>query len=170
MTEPLITTKAELVASIDSARTALTETLDQLTNQQMTDLHDPQGWTVKDHIAHLSAWERSVVYFLGGRPRSAGLKIDPSLYREGSDDEINAVLYQRSKKIPLEVVLEEFREVHQELMKMLEGLTDADLQKTYGEYVAEEGGDERIAMDVVYSNTTGHFKEHQGWIGGIVGR
>jgi hypothetical protein len=170
MTEPLITTKAKLVVSIASARTALMETLDQLTNQQMTDLHDPHGWTVKDHIAHLSAWEHSVVYFLGGRPRSAELKIDLSLYREGSDDEINAVLYQRSKEIPLEVVLEEFHEVYQELMKMLQGLTNADLQKTYGEYVAEEGGDERIAIDVVYSNTTGHFKEHLDSIRGIVGR
>jgi hypothetical protein len=170
MAEPLVTTKAELVASIESAKTALVETLDQLTHQQMTDLHDLEGWTVKDHIVHLSAWERSVVYFMGGKPRSAGLRVDPSLYRDGETDEINAVIYHHTQELPLDVVLEEFDEVHQELMQLVDDLTDADLQKSYGEYVTEEGGDERTAMAVVYSNTTAHFKEHQGWIEGIVGR
>jgi hypothetical protein len=156
------------MACIESSRKALLDTLDQLTHSQMTSLQDQQGWTIKDHIAHLTAWEHSVVYFLGGKPRSAGLKVDSSLLRDGSYDEINALIYARTKVFTLEEVLEGFHKVHQELLKLLEGMNDVDLKKEYREYVAEEGGDERIAMEVIYSNTAGHYAEHQGWIEGIV--
>jgi hypothetical protein len=170
MTKYDVTTKAELLTSIEHARTNLVKALEQLTNQQMTTIQDAQGWTVKDHLAHISSWERSVVFFLRGKPRSAGLGVDPALYMHGSADEVNAAMFQQSKAIPLETVLAEFHAVHQELLQLLQTLTDIDLQKKYREYLPEELGDDRTAMEVIYGNTTGHFGEHLGWIEEMIGK
>lgn len=170
MTKYGVTTKAELLAGIEQARANLVKGLEQLTNQQMTTIQDAQGWTVKDHIAHIAAWERSAVFFLRGKPRYAGLRVDPALYMNGSADEVNAAMFQQSKEIPLETVLAEFHDVHQELLELLRILTDIDLQKKYPEYLPEEPGDDRTAMEVIYSNTTGHFDEHLGWIEELVGK
>ena len=43
-----------------------------LSEEQMTTIHDPQGWAAKDHLVHIAAWERSVAVFLQGRPRHEG--------------------------------------------------------------------------------------------------
>lgn len=109
-----------------------------------------------------------MVYFLEGKPRSAGLEVDASVFRDGSYDEINALIFERRKAFTLEEVLDGFHKVHQDLLKLLDRITDVDLKKAYREYVAEEGEDERIAMEVIYSNTAGHYAEHQGWIERIV--
>ncbi len=60
------TAKAGLLADIESSWTALDASLNRLTEEQMTAVEDPQAWTVKDHVIQLTAWERSVVFFLQG--------------------------------------------------------------------------------------------------------
>ena len=102
MTENAITTKAELLAEIRRTWDALNASLQRLTEQQMTTLHDSQGWTIKDHLVHLACWERSVVFFLQHKPRHAGLGVDESLYLTHSFDQINDAIFQQSKDLPLQ--------------------------------------------------------------------
>jgi hypothetical protein len=67
-------------------------------------------------------------------------------------------------------VLEQFRDVHRQLMKLLGPLTDADLQKPYRHYLpAEPGdGDGPPAINLIYGNTAHHFSEHLAWIEALV--
>jgi hypothetical protein len=169
MTKHPVKTKAELLATIESAWASLEAALDRLTDRQKTTLKDAQGWTIKDHLIHLTAWERSVVFFLQGRPRYAGLDVAQALYENGSADDVNAVIFHQRKAMPLAEAAAQFGKVHQQLIQLLEPLTDADLQKPYQAFLPEELGDDRIALDVIYSNTAGHFGEHLDWIETLVG-
>ena len=169
MTEHPRTTKAELLAGIELDWASLNAALDRLTDKQMTTIKDAQGWTVKDHIIHIAAWERSVVFFLQGQPRYSGLQVDQAFYLNGSNDDINAAIFQQGKEMALAEALAQFREVHQQLMQLIQPLTDTDLYKTYRQFLPDELGDNRSAIAVIYSNTAGHFGEHLGWIETLVG-
>lgn len=172
MTVRQVTTKAELLAEIEHTWASLNATLDRLTEAQMTALKDAQGWSVKDHLVHLAAWERSVVFFLQGKPRHAGLGIAEALFLKGSDDEVNAAVFQQSRDLPLVEALAQFRDVHQQLLRLLAPLTDTDLQKLYRHYLPDEpgGGDGRPAINVINGNSANHFAEHQAWIEALVGK
>jgi hypothetical protein len=171
MTEHIPTTKAELLADLDRTWADLSATLDRLTSAQMTGNHDAAGWTVKDHITHLIAWERSVLVFLHGEPRHVALGIDEAIYL-GEDDEeqINTAIAQAYKDMPLDEALATLRNLHYDLVGALEPLTDADLQLPYRHYLpAEPGeGDGPPAMDVVYGNSANHYTEHLPWIQALV--
>jgi hypothetical protein len=171
MTEQRPTTKAELMKEIDLSWPELNAALDRLTETQMTAIRDAEGWAVKDHIIHMAAWERSVVFFLQGKPRYEGLGVDDALYLKGSDDEINAVIQEERKGMSSDEARAQLRDVHKQVMDLLQPLTDEDLQKPYRDYLPNEPGEDdgRIALNTVYGNTSGHFKEHLEWIEALVG-
>ena len=107
-----------------------------------------------------------MVFFLQHQPRHVGLQVDESLYLTGGDDAINAAIYQRTQHLPLNEVLAQFQATHQQLMKLIEPLSDADLQKPYRHYRPDEPGegDGPPALNVIYGNSAHHFREHLEWI------
>ena len=164
MSEESELTKAELMEKIDSTWTALQDALDRLDEIQLTMAKDNAGWAVKDHIYHLAAWERSVVYLLQGQPRYAGLEVDEALYRDGSYDEINAAIFQRGANLPAEEARAQLGDVHGQMMALLEELSETDLCKPYGDYLPAEGEGGPAVINLVNGNTADHFAEHLGWI------
>jgi hypothetical protein len=166
MTEQHVTTKAELLTEIDDNWKALRAALDGLTESQLTTIKDAQGWTVKDHLSHLAAWERSAVFFLEGKPRHEGLGVDEATYLTGNEDTINAVIQARQAARSLAEVLAHLQDVHQDLLRLLEPITDTDLQQRYRHYLPDEPGegDGPLAIDVVYGNSAHHFAGHRRWI------
>jgi len=155
-----------LLAELERTWTALNTAVNQLTTAQLTTPQDAQGWTVKDHLIHLAAWERSAVFFLQGRPRHEALGVDAAVYQGGDFDEINAAIYHQHKDLPLADALGQFRHTHQQLLARLEPLTDADLNKPYRHYLPDEPGegDGPPAINVIYGNSAHHFAEHLAWI------
>jgi hypothetical protein len=166
MTEGRRITKADLLTDIHRAWEALNTILDRLTEAQLTELRDKQGWAVKDHLIHITSWERSVAFFLQGKPRHEGLGIDEALYLSGSDDAINAVIYQQRKGMPLTEAMAQLRDVHRNMLELLQPMTDMDLTKPYRTYLPDEPGEGEgpPAYDVINGNTAVHFSEHLGWI------
>jgi len=170
MTERRVTTKAELLLAIEETWMTLNAALERLTETQMTTPQDAHGWTVKDHLIHLTFWERSAVFFLQRQPRHQGLGVEEALYLTGTDDEINASIRQQHQATSLRETLAEFRSTHQQLLKVLQPLTDEELQKPYRHYLpAEPGeGDGPAALQVIYGNSAHHFAEHLPWIAALV--
>jgi hypothetical protein len=166
MTEKIITTKTELLAEIEEKWTDLKAVLDHLTETQLVELRDAQGWTVKDHVIHMTRWERSVVYFLQGKPRFQGLDVDEALYLHGTEDAINDAIFQKAHDLPLGNTFHQFRETHQQLLTLLKPLTDSDLHRHYRAFLPDEPGQGEgpEAIEVILGNTSGHYAEHQGWI------
>ncbi|HET6262807.1 MAG TPA: ClbS/DfsB family four-helix bundle protein [Chloroflexia bacterium] len=165
-----VTTKVELLRDSAESWQELNSLLDQLPEAQATGLRDAEGWTVKDHVIHMTAWERSVVFFLQGKPRHEGLGVEEQLYQTGDDDAINAVVYEQRKDLSITDALAQFRDVHSQLLNLLQPLSDADLQKPYRHYLPDEPSDgaDRKAFDVIYANTADHFREHLVYIRALI--
>jgi hypothetical protein len=172
MTEEFVPSKALLLSEIEPAWNNLNACLDRLSVAQMTTRHDDHGWTIKDHIIHMAAWERSVVFLLQGQPRHAGLGVDEALYLNGDEDAINAVIQQQHRDLPLDQARAELRGVHQQLMDLLAPMSDEQLLKPYNAYLPDEPGegDGGPVIFKIYGNTADHFRQHQVWIEALAER
>jgi hypothetical protein len=162
-------TKEALLKEISETWDALNTRLGSLSENQLTNLKDAQGWSIKDHLTHLTAWERGSVFFLQGLPRHEGLGVERSLYLTDFEEEVNAAIQQAHQDQSLSAALDESRETHQELLRLLNSLNEADLRKPYHYYLPDEPGGEanRLAIDVVYNNSANHYREHMPWIEAI---
>jgi hypothetical protein len=142
-----------------------------LNEEELDGPMDANGWTVKDHIVHMAAWERSIVFMLQKKPRYAGLKVDEALYERSTDDEINAEIFRQTHSLHVDEALAELRYNHQEMLRLLDPLTDADLERSYQHYLPDERyeGDGPPAYDLIYGNTAGHYRQHLEWMRKLVG-
>lgn len=169
MPDPTITSRTGLLERIETAWTELHSFLDGLTDLQMTEVRDDQGWNVKDHIIHMAAWEESVAYLFEGRPRHEALGIDESHFANASFDEINAIVRDQRMSAALPSALGQFRRVHSGLVAHIQGLSDADLKEQVTTFFPQAPkSDERQVFDLLYDNTADHFPEHLGWIKTLV--
>jgi hypothetical protein len=164
--------KAELVGEIAGAWTDLNTALEGLTPAQMTEIRDAQGWTVKDHLLHMAAWARGVVGFLQGQPLHAGLGVEEQLLLAGDEDATNAVLQEQGKDMSLADALTELRGVHNQLLKVIEPLSDDDLYRANSDFQPAASGerDERPVIGLIYGNSAHHWREHLKWIESLVSR
>lgn len=159
-------TKETLMERIDDSWQALNDLLSGLSEADMTYKRDAAGWAVKDHVIHLAFWERSALYLLEGRPRSAGLGVDDDLVAQGDVDAINEELFRQNAGFTVEGALERLQMVHDQMMEVLAPMTQADLETNVGYYLRQRRGtgDQRPVIDVVYANTAEHYDEHFAWI------
>lgn len=171
MSEEQELNKAVLIERIDNSWPLLQAALNQLSEEQLSSIKDPAGWAVKDHVMHMAAWERGVVFLLQGRPRHEGMWVDEAVYQSGSFETINVAVFERFANLPAKEALAALAQAHQEMMAVLEGLSDADLARPYGDYVPEEAGEEGGApvINVVLADTADHFAEHLEWIEALAG-
>jgi hypothetical protein len=157
--------KNQLLAEIETAWVILNSYLANLSTAQKTNLYDSQGWCVKDHITHITAWEESVVFFLQGKPRHEALGVEEKFDKTLSIDELNAVIQKHSKNLRLSEAMAQMQATHRQLVALLAKLTDADLDKPLNEDQPEQSnGEARLVIDLIRDNTSGHFSEHLDWI------
>lgn len=173
MSKPQVTTKAELLAAIEQSWSRFEAALEHLSEDQLLVPTDAQGWTVKDHLVHISVWERSMVFFLQRKPRHEALGVDQQLYVQGGDDAINALIVEQHKHLALAEVLAVLRATHRKLLVLLEPLSDADLHRPYRFYQPDEPGDRYYwdeqpdgppAIALLYGNAARHVADHTAWI------
>ena len=127
------------------------------------------GWAVKDHLAHVAAWEASLVGLLDGSDRAVAMGITAS--DDDDTDSINAAIWSLHHGGTPAQAVEYFRETHADLMRLLEKLTDADLQLPYNHYQPDQPrdpSDNRPALDWVAGNTWEHYTEHLDWINQVI--
>jgi hypothetical protein len=162
-------TKAELMDHMGSNWLALQTALDQLSMEQMAEAKDAAGWAVKDHLMHLAAWERSMLFLLRGEPRYEGLGISKDLFLNGSEEAINNAIYKHYANLPPQEALKELRDVHEQMMALLQTLPEADLYKPYGAYAGDEGAkDGPPVINYINGNSAEHYAEHLPWIEALV--
>src|SRR3954451_6416754 len=109
-------TTAELFTWIDWNWPALNQTLSELPPDQQATVRDPQGWSAKDHLVHITAWEHSLLALLQGRDRDEALGLNEAERNLTDIDAVNDVVYQRWKGRTLEDVLAAAQRSHQEVV------------------------------------------------------
>jgi hypothetical protein len=157
-------TKARLLERIGMSWEELLVLLNSLDEASMSRIDPASGWAVKDHLAHLAAWERGIAYLLKRRPRAEGMGITAEQWVDLTMDEINEELYRTGKDRSAAGALATFREAHHELLDALTVLDDADLLRDYSAYDEKEPYSGRPIVGWIIGNTYEHYDEHLGYI------
>lgn len=105
----------------------------------------PTGWTYKDLVAHVAAWEERTAARLATF-RESGARTYPGVT---DTDEFNAAVVERTKTRSVRAVLEELDASHARLLDELARLTSEQLRANDDWVIA-----------VVAGNTYGHYAEH----------
>ena len=159
------TSKADLMVRIDRTWTSFRDATFSVDDARIV-IPGPGGWSVKDQIAHISAWERSLMGLLTKGSRAAAMGIDEQLYAGHDTDAINARVYALAKELPVADVKRRADETHAALLVVLDGLTWEDLNQPYSHYQAgaPAGGPEDYPVGAwVAGNSYGHYPMHQGY-------
>ncbi len=166
MSETRVTDKRTLMEHIKRDWAAINRLLNSLSESQWVEIRNADGWTVKDHVAHLTAWEQSVIALLTGIPRHEALQVVEDVYLSGDFDVINAAIFHMHQHKPLDMVRAQFQATHDELCQLIEPLTDVDINRPYRHYLPDEpgDGDGPPVINLLYGNTAHHFRTHQVWI------
>ncbi len=154
--------KADLLARIDASWTSLQGFIDSTDPESLTAVRDAEGWSVADHLSHIAAWERAMLYLLQGRPRHEGLGVDERIYLDGGFDELNAAIRDQTKDRSLDEALADLRWTHEQFLGQLDRLTDGDLRQPYCHFLPDEPGADtgEPILWRLCGNTAEHFAEH----------
>jgi catechol 2,3-dioxygenase-like lactoylglutathione lyase family enzyme len=161
--------RAELIDRIEQARSELEAVLLDMSGEDMTTRPAGLPWNVKDHLAHVAAWEMGIAALLRHEPRYEAMGVESAAV-EGGADEINAIIYQRSRDSSLEEVQEMYARAHSELLDAINALEDEDLYRPYSHFETDSASDGNIEIPVVWfiaGNSYWHYGEHIAEIGAI---
>jgi uncharacterized protein (TIGR03083 family) len=168
MTEQAVQTKADLLRHLTADRQALEEVINGRSDAELT-RPGPEGWSVKDHLAHIAAWERSGLALLAGESRPAAVGLSDELFAEGEDDVVNDEVRKRDADKSLAEVLAEFRRVRASTIAAVTALSDEDLRRPYSYYQPNDPDNSQTpVIETLVGNSSEHDVEHTEWIKGIL--
>jgi hypothetical protein len=122
--------KKQLLAEMQSEQAAWLALLDEIGEENMTQPEVAGGWSIKDIVAHLTGWRRrTVLRFRAALDPTVDMTPDypAELDEDDEVDEINAWIYKANRDRPLADVLNDSREVFQQLVAEVSALSDQQL-------------------------------------------
>ena len=163
-------TVGEVISRIDEGWSRLGEFVHSLSEEQLTGPRDGAGWSAKDHLLHIAAWERWLLPFFRREPLHVAMGVDEATYQDPVEDRLNGILQQREKDLPLSEARKVLQATHGEVVALLQSLSDEDLQRPYAEYQpGSAGGEGQPAVRSVVGNTYEHYDDHLRWMRELVG-
>ena len=160
--------KAELLERMNSSYAALVELIQPLSETQIS-RPAQSGWAIKDHLAHLAAWEIGVAALLQHQPRFAAMQVEEAVAQGKNTDELNDLIYQQNAGLSPAEAREKFEAAHREMLQALAAMSDTDLYRPYADYLpAGSQGSQDPVMNWIAGDTYEHFDEHNTWIREII--
>ena len=144
-----------LLADTQKGYSDFEQLLSQLTTEQILAPSGNDGWSVKDTIAHLVAWQQRTINVLQAVRDKRELP-DPT--PNMNEDEINALFYQQYNSLPLAKALADLHAVQQQTISTLQSMSEEDLNKPIAWL------NNRAVVGWVIGNNFDHYREHIGYI------
>ena len=146
--------KAEMLRQVRKGRAEFEALLAQFNEAQMRLSFPPDGWSVKDVMAHIAYWENYVLERFreasrGEKPRLLGVIAPAEL------DRINQEALEAGRARILAEVKDEFRRAHRELWTELEEMPE----NRKGSWWALWPNSDR-PWTLIMNNTWEHYEEH----------
>jgi hypothetical protein len=147
--------KEDLISAIKASWAELNEVIAALDDDQMLQPGVQDAWTVKDILAHISAWEQLAMDRIHSAQTGEPLKF-PAITGDEFVNAFNADKYEANKARPLNEVLDELQVTHQDFLAQIQSLDDSTLaQKLPFEWAGN------LTFQVLISaNTHWHYPEH----------
>jgi hypothetical protein len=155
--------KAALLERIREDYALLNEAISQLSDEQLITPIAADGWSIKDILAHIAAWDYALLAsHIGGQPFHEAIGMDAAHAKTADLAQVNEHLYHKGKELALNEALAAFRHTYQQLMAKLEQISEADLYSA----TTPDGGPLIDQANGIYE----HYEEHLATIRGFVGR
>ncbi|MFW9944048.1 MAG: DinB family protein [Candidatus Sifarchaeia archaeon] len=161
-------TKEELISQLHTDRRQLEELLSTLTPEEV-EIEGAQGdRSVKDIVAHITAWERYGIGWIqslakGQKPEMPVPETSMDAVRQNMAI-MNAEIHKKNENQPLQDILEEFRHSYKMLVKEIEALPAERLDETFNYEWSEEPVSGRHLIAWRYWHYRAHLKHIQEWI------
>jgi len=149
-------TKAELLEKIHTARKQFKALIDSLTETQIITPGVQENWSVKDILAHLTAWERMTLERLNSGLSNRPSRIRP-IHTNEEVDWMNEKVHAIHQDRPLVDILDDFQTSFERLMEKVEGLNKNVFQNPTS---MEWAGDRPVWL-LIADNTYLHYAEHR---------
>ncbi len=162
-------TKGELLARIDSDWTALRRDVDAV-EHGLREVEAADGWSVKDHVSHIGAWEEGLRALLEKGDRQAAMGV-AGLPAQSGFDEINAAIRLLHHNKSWNVVEDEALVIHAGLLNVLSRMTDEELLHPFSHYEPSSAGLDHGGNPIyawIKGNTYEHYAEHRPWIASLI--
>ena len=120
--------KNQLLAELNKENADWQALLDEIGEANMTQPEVAGGWSIKDIVAHITGWRRRTVNRFQAALNHEPVSSPPWPKELQEDDEINAWIYETNRDRPLADVLNDSREVFQQLVDAIDAFSDDELQ------------------------------------------
>lgn len=157
---------AETLRQLDDAWAALQAFIASVTPEQMTDLTDDAGWTVKDHLIHIVVWQDGILALLDHESRRDRMGLDEVTWRNRDFDAMNAVIQHQHRARSLDDVLSTLERTHQAFRARIAAMSDADLLRPYADFQAGSDNQDPI-LGWLQADGAEHYLEHIPWMQAI---
>ncbi len=154
--------KATLLDNIQAGYNQFETLLAPLNEDQMTTLTVNGTWSIKDNIAHLTAWQGYLLEHLQGVIDGK----EPPEFMPGltTEDEENERVYQDNRELPLAEVLAAFRASYQRVLATVQNVSEESMNAPLP--WSKSGNP---AWSLIAGNTYEHYEEHgniiRRWLG-----
>jgi hypothetical protein len=158
--------KSEMLENIRQEHARMEALLSSLDQAQLVAPILDNGWSIKDHIAHLVAWEKLMLGWVesstrGQEPvRFTPEFVDTPENGEETMQRLNDRLYVQNRSRSPGDVLKDFRDTHTQVVEQLSLVSETDLFDP--DRFPWRKGTPLIAT--IAGNTYEHYQEHYGWI------
>jgi hypothetical protein len=157
-------TTADLRTRIEEGYAELQAFLAPLSDEQLSNRPNADGWMLKDHLAHLAVWEAGIVGLMRqeSRPQAMGVPLATweQMLETHDYDALNEFIFRQHQHKTLAEVRAMFEEVHADTLATLASLNDIDLARAYPD---GEGGMAPM-VGWLMGNTYEHYAEHIEWM------
>jgi hypothetical protein len=124
---PRPTTKEQLLTAMQSEHAALEAALAGLTPEEMTTVSRATRWAIQDVLAHLFEWEQMCLGWYQTGLRGQQPVLPAPGFNWAQLPALNKQIYAKHHARPLAEILKQFRASYRQMLKTVQGLSEADL-------------------------------------------
>lgn len=164
--------KAEELRRFDETWLRLTELVGRIDARVFVEPAG-DGWSPKDHVAHMTAWEEFLLALLEKRDRYSSMGAGDLRDME-TTDEINDAVFRSRRNLTAEDVLGAWARTHAKVRSAIDSLSEDDLLRPRSDFEpdGDEGRDgevgEETLLDEIGWNTWAHYEKHIGWLAALI--
>lgn len=155
---------SEFVIAIERTWEPYLRYIRSLSPEQLDGPTDNRGWTVKDHIAHVTSWQEGITAVLQGRPRHEGMGVAEADMDFDDIDTLNEKMRQVDAHFSGPEAVNEAVMKHEGFIMELEAQPEDAVRRTRGDYLPGQEGSEMPFTEWVWNNSGGHYGEHLTYI------
>lgn len=153
-------TKARFLETMRAERRQWEDMIAAVGEERMTRPGFAGVWSVRDVVAHITAYERWTLEHMEAEER--GEPAAPSLLDDSDLERRNLAAHERTRDLSLDEVMEDARRVWDGLMRAVERTPEEDLIDVVRApgYVTRGWGRDTALWEAIEGQTYGHYEEH----------